>query len=87
VTAPEATDERIKCRCGLLMLVMDDGALFCENCDWTQPQEAFGLVRNKTIYDIRFNMAWLRTMTEDYGTLPPGVDGDWEIDALGRGGE
>lgn len=83
-----ATEERVKCRCGLLLMTTEGGAKFCENCDWTQPQQAVGLSRNKTIYDIRFDMSWLRAMNEEYGALPSGVDGTWEIDAIDRrGGE
>lgn len=61
-----ATDEQVKCRCGLGMTVLSGGARFCQNCDTVQPQEAFGYSRRKTTQDVRFEMSWLRTISEEY---------------------
>jgi hypothetical protein len=62
----EATDERVKCRCGLTMLVSTRGARYCENCDTVQPHEPYGYERRKTREDIRFDMSWLQTINREY---------------------
>ncbi len=77
-----ALEERTKCRCGLPMLTTEGGAKFCENCDWVQPKQFFGLERDKTVQDVRFDMSWLRTINQEYDKpLPEGEDGKWEYDS------
>lgn len=62
----ENVAERVKCRCGLPMLVNAGGARYCENCDGVQNRESLGFERHKTKEDIRFEMSWLRTESEEY---------------------
>lgn len=50
----------MKCACGLNMQDNGRGAMYCDNCDSVQPQEAVGMARRKTQQDIRFDMYWLR---------------------------
>jgi len=61
----ENVAERMKCRCGLPMLVNAGGARYCENCDGVQDQEGV-FARRKTKEDIRFDMYWLRVMKTEY---------------------
>jgi len=57
------------------MMMTERGAWYCENCDFLQAHEPFGMARRKTQYDIRFDMSWLRTINQEYkdNTTPPAV--------------
>ena len=66
--------ERVKCRCGMAMMPTtgDGEGYVCPNCDHVQPQEAIGFERRKTAQDIRYEMFWLRVMTNEYPQMPEG---------------
>lgn len=60
------TAESPRCKCGMNMMRSVGGALFCANCDQVQPQEPHRIKRRKTPNDIRFDMAWLMIIKEEY---------------------
>ena len=55
-----------KCACGKVMETLAVGVAHCLNCDVPQPQEGFSLPRDITHEDVRYDMHWLRVITEEY---------------------
>ncbi len=58
--------EAVKCRCGLQMQQTAGGAYVCRNCDQCQPQEQFGMARNKTKNDVRFETYWIQFISKNF---------------------
>ena len=61
-----ATSEQVKCRCGTRMIPTSSGILICENCDQVQPQQPYGIAREKTKQDVRYAMYWLAVEDAEY---------------------